>query len=138
MTENLPSVFIVDDEQIISETLTVILTQSGFNATGFTDPLEALLAARRKAPDLIVSDVMMPQLSGVDLAIAIRQEFPDCKILLFSGNTHTMDLLLKAREKGYDFSLLSKPLHPADLLRQIRRQNPAWALGAPKDPRVPL
>jgi len=73
---------------------------------------------------------MMPQLSGVDLAISIRQEHPDCKVLLFSGQAETDDLLLNARKKGYDFHLLAKPLHPGDLLRRIREQDPAWALGA--------
>jgi CheY-like chemotaxis protein len=130
MQKNLPSVFIVDDEQIIAETLATILRKSGFTATFFTDPLDALVAARKEAPDLILSDVMMPQLSGVDLAIAIKHECPECKIMLFSGHAGTLDLLYKAREKGYDFNLLAKPLHPADLLRHIRQQHPDWALAA--------
>jgi len=118
----LPSVFIVDDEQLIAETLTVILRKSGFNATYFTDPLKALAAARKHAPNLILSDVMMPELSGIDLAMAIQRDCPECKILLFSGHAETLDLLSVAREKGYDFSLLAKPLHPADLLRHIRQE----------------
>jgi CheY-like chemotaxis protein len=130
MQKKLPSVFIVDDEQIIAETLTMILRKSGFTATFFTDPLDALVAARKEAPDLILSDVMMPQLSGVDLAIAIEQECPECKIMLFSGHAGTLDLLSKAREKGYDFNLLAKPVHPADLLRRIRQQHPDWASAA--------
>jgi CheY-like chemotaxis protein len=128
--KNLPSVFIVDDEQIIAETLTVILRKNGFTATFFTDPWEALNAALEQTPDLILSDVMMPELSGVELAIAIKQECPECKIILFSGHAETLDLLSAAREKGYDFSLLAKPLHPADLLRHIRQQHPDSALVA--------
>ena len=127
MGNNLPSVYIVDDEQLIAETLTMILRKSGFAAQSFTDPREALSAAREKPPDLLLSDVMMPELSGVDLAIAIHLEHPECKIMLFSGHAETMDLLFKAREKGYDFHLFSKPLHPTELLRHIREQDPAWA-----------
>jgi CheY-like chemotaxis protein len=127
MKQKFPSIFIVDDEIVIGETLALILKKSGFDARYFTDPLEALQAARTEAPDLIVSDVMMPQLSGVDLAIAIQRECPECKIILFSGHAETLDLLSKARDKGYDFNLLAKPVHPADLLRRIRQQNPAWA-----------
>jgi DNA-binding response OmpR family regulator len=130
VAKNLPSVFVVDDEHIIAETLTTILQQSGFAAKSFTDPREALSAARDETPDLLLSDVMMPELSGVDLAIAIRQQCPVCKVLLFSGQAGTMDLLSKAREQGHDFHLLPKPIHPADLLRRIRQQDPAWALGA--------
>ena len=128
MRKKLPSVFIVDDEQIIAETLTLILQRNGFTARFFTDPLEALAAARSETPDLILSDVMMPELSGVDLAIAIERDCPDCKIMLFSGHAETVDLLSKARERGYDFNLLAKPLHPAELLRRIRLQHPDWAL----------
>ena len=128
MRKKLPSVFIVDDEQIIAETLTLILQRNGFTARFFTDPLEALAAARSETPDLILSDVMMPELSGVDLAIAIERDCPDCKIMLFSCHAETVDLLSKARERGYDFNLLAKPLHPAELLRRIRLQRPDWTL----------
>ncbi|WP_254059684.1 response regulator [Granulicella sp. L46] len=130
MQQSLPSIFIVDDEQLIGETLTMILQKSGFAARFFTDPLEALVEVRKQAPDLILSDVMMPKLSGVDLAITIKNECPDCKIMLFSGHAQTLDLLSVAREKGYDFNLLAKPLHPADLLRHIRQQFPDWTLVA--------
>jgi CheY-like chemotaxis protein len=126
--KNLPSVFIVDDEQIIAQTLTLILQRNGFTARFFTDPLEALAAARSETPDLILSDVMMPELSGADLAIAIERDCPDCKIMLFSGHAETVDLLSKARERGYDFNLLAKPLHPAELLRRILLQHPDWTL----------
>jgi DNA-binding response OmpR family regulator len=126
--KTIPSVFIVDDEQLIGETLTTILCKNGFAARSFTDPLEALLAARNHAPDLILSDVMMPHLSGVDLAIAVQDDCPDCKIMLFSGHAETLDLLAVAREKGYDFTLLAKPLHPVDLLIRIRQQLPEWVL----------
>ena len=140
MMKELSSVLVVDDEKIIAETLTMILKQSGFHAKFFTDPTEALRAARSEAPDLLLSDVVMPQLSGVDLAIAIRKDCPQCKVLLFSGQANTEDLLAKAREQGYNFTLLSKPLHPVDLLRRIREQAPAasLAVGSSKAQRCSL
>jgi DNA-binding NtrC family response regulator len=113
-------IFVVDDEKVISDTLAAILRLSGFTATSFTNPLEALKDASVKSPDLLLSDVRMPQLSGVDLAIKIKEKLPDCKILLFSGQAATADLLEAARLRGYDFHVLSKPLHPTELLRQIR------------------
>jgi FixJ family two-component response regulator len=124
---HLPSVFIVDDEKIIAETLTLILQKNGFAAKGFTESRKALAAARIEAPNLILSDVMMPELSGIELAIAIRRECPECKIMLFSGHAHTLGLIDEARGDGHDFYLLAKPLHPADLLRRIRQQHPEWA-----------
>jgi CheY-like chemotaxis protein len=76
--------------------------------------------ARSEAPDLLISDVMMPQLSGIDLAIQMKEECPGCQILLFSGQAETVDLLQTAREQGHNFQLLSKPVHPTDLLNGIR------------------
>ena len=113
-------VFVVDDEVVIAQTIAIILSRSGFDAIAFTNPLEALTFARNESPDLVISDVMMPEMSGVDLAIALRALYPACKVLLFSGQSATQDLLEAAREKGHDFQLLSKPIHPTDLLNAIR------------------
>ena len=113
-------VFVVDDEQVIALTLTTILKQSGFDATAFNSPIEALEKAREESPDLIISDVVMPGMSGVELAIQLQALCPNCKILLFSGQAATADLLSAARKSGHNFELLSKPIHPTDLLRSIQ------------------
>jgi len=91
----------------------------GFNATSFTQPLEALRAASSDAPDLLISDVVMPLLSGIDLAIQIKECCPNCRVLLFSGQAATFDLLENARTHGHAFDLVTKPVHPTDLLRKI-------------------
>ena len=114
-------VFVVDDEGVIASSLAMILRfQGGFHATSFTDPMTALQAARIDAPDLLISDVVMPGLTGIDLAIQVQQHCPDCKILLFSGQIATGPMLESVRARGYDFQVLSKPVHPADLLAKIR------------------
>ena len=120
-TQKQPRVFVVDDEHVIASTLAMILRlQGGFHARAFTQPLEALEAARLDAPDLLISDVVMPLLSGIELAIQVREHCPDCKVLLFSGQAATADMLETARANGYDFDLLLKPIHPSDLLARIR------------------
>jgi DNA-binding NtrC family response regulator len=116
-----PRIFVVDDEPVIVETLAVILRQNNFEARAFTDPLEALNVARSIAPDLVISDVIMPELSGTDLAIRVQKLCPNCKVLLFSGRASSADLLVDALARGHDFELLLKPIHPADLLRSIER-----------------
>lgn len=113
-------IIVVDDEQVIASTLAIILRRNGFETAAYTNPLEALDSAQVKAPDLLISDVMMPEMSGVELAIQLQAVCPECKILLFSGQAQTVDLLQKARAQGHSFELLSKPIHPTDLLNGIR------------------
>jgi CheY-like chemotaxis protein len=118
--EDAVQIFVVDDEKAIAETLAVILARNGFTVNSFTSPREALEKARRFPPSLLLSDVFMPELSGVDLAVQIKETWPHCKILLFSGQAETNDLLSAAREQGHDFPLVAKPIHPVDLLQRIR------------------
>jgi len=114
-------VFIVDDEEIIASSLAMILRlHGGIHATSFTDPLKALELAELEAPDLLIADVMMPQLSGIDLAIQLRLLCPNCKMMLFSGHADTIPLLKAARADGFAFEFLTKPVHPADLLARIQ------------------
>src|SRR5271154_5431784 len=117
-----PRVFVVDDEHVIASTLAAILQMHGFSAKFFTSPLEALTAARSKAPDLLVSDVEMPGLSGLDLAIQMKAQYPSCKILLLSGQAATLDLLQKARALGHNFDLLLKPIVPTEFLLEIEKR----------------
>jgi len=86
MQGDVRSIFVVDDESVIATTLAIILQQTGFSATSFTNPLEALEAAGTEGPDLLLSDVMMPELSGVELAIRIKEKCPKCRILYAVAN----------------------------------------------------
>jgi DNA-binding NtrC family response regulator len=114
-----PRVFVVDDEHVIASSLATILRKNGFDAVPFTEPLKALEAADLEAPDLLISDVVMPGLSGIDLAVQLQERCPNCNVLLFSGQAATAGMLETARAKGHNFELLLKPVHPADLLREI-------------------
>jgi CheY-like chemotaxis protein len=134
--QKVPRIFVVDDEKMIAEALALILRKSGYSARFFLNPLEALQVSLSEPPDLLISDVKMPQLSGIDLAIRIREQCPRCKILLFSGQAGTADLLHGARKQGHDFHLLSKPIYPSDLLHRIRAQD--IGLCPANDPTVPV
>jgi CheY-like chemotaxis protein len=112
-------IFVVDDEPVIASSLAAILRMNGFSASFFTSPLEALAAARSESPDLLITDVAMPGISGVELAIQMRAQYPNCKILLFSGQAATSDLMEGARAQGYDFRLLQKPVFPSVFLSEI-------------------
>jgi DNA-binding NtrC family response regulator len=113
-------IFVVDDEHVIALTLAAILRNEGFDAESFNEPLAALQAARLSWPNLLLTDVVMPRMSGIELAIQVRRDCPDCKVLLFSGQASTLDLLSEARRDGHRFDLLSKPAHPDILLKAVK------------------
>jgi DNA-binding response OmpR family regulator len=114
-------VFVVDDERLIAQTLKMILSQSGFAASAFEDPYKALeAAATGPVPDLLISDVVMPGMSGIDLGVQFRKDYPTCKVLLFSGQAATADMLATAKSQGHEFEVLAKPVHPSDLLAKLR------------------
>jgi CheY-like chemotaxis protein len=114
-----PVVLVVDDESVIADTLTQILSQSGYAAITAYDGDEALELALQTPPEMLITDVILPGMNGIDLAIKIRRIFPDCKILLFSGQAATVDLLATANGAGHHFNLLNKPIHPKDLLAKV-------------------
>src|SRR5580658_9231151 len=91
-----PTVYVVDDEPIIALTLAAILNASGFRASAFTSAEDAIKAAERDGPALLITDVVMPGMNGIDLAIHLKSLCPKCKVLLFSGQAATSDLLESA------------------------------------------
>lgn len=110
---------VVDDERCIADTLVTILRNSGYDAAACYDAESALQQCESVVPDLLITDVVMPGRSGIELAALIRERDPRCKILLFSGQAHTVDMLGAARRRGHDFELLAKPIHPAELLSKL-------------------
>jgi len=115
-----PKVLVVDDERVIADTLAMILNQSGFDARAIYSGEKAVEMASTFAPDMLITDVIMADLNGIDAAIMIRALLPKIKILLFSGQAATADLLENARTKGYEFEILAKPVHPQDLLSRLQ------------------
>jgi DNA-binding response OmpR family regulator len=114
-----PVILVVDDEAIIADTLAVILSKQGYMAMVAYDGKSALEIAEIVPPDLLLSDVVMPGMNGIDLAVAIKQAIPACKVLLFSGQATTASLLDSTGPAATDFAVLSKPLHPTDLLARV-------------------
>ncbi len=111
---------VADDERVIADTLAIILNQNGYDAIAVYTGTAAVEKARSMRPDLLISDVIMPDMNGIDAAIKIRAFLPGCKILLFSGQAATADLLEDARKRGHEFEILAKPVHPQDLLQKLR------------------
>jgi CheY-like chemotaxis protein len=115
-----PKVLVVDDERVIADTLSIILGQAGFDASAVYSGPAAVEKAVSFRPDLVISDVIMGDMNGIEAAIQIRKILPGCKILLFSGQAATADLLETARAQGHEFEILAKPVHPQDLLAKLK------------------
>jgi DNA-binding response OmpR family regulator len=113
-------VLIADDEKIIADTLAMILNQGGFDARAVYTCKNALELASDFRPDMLISDVIMAELNGVDAAIQIRAILPDVRVFLLSGQGATAELIEKAQIDGREFEILTKPLHPRDLLARLR------------------
>lgn len=113
-------VYVVDDERAIAFTLCSILEHAGFEATAFYHPQDLLNRAAIQPPDIVLSDVMMPAMNGLDLSLRLGVDHPECKVVLFSGQPETYELLEAARAHGYDFEVLAKPVHPVELVRRLR------------------
>ena len=113
-------ILVVDDESVIAETVVEILKQEGFDAMAASNSSAAIELASSWTPDIVLSDVIMPHVNGIEMGIKIRESVPDCKIILFSGQAATVDLLEQAREQGHRFEMLAKPIRPDHLVAIIR------------------
>jgi len=117
--EHIRKVLVVDDERVVADTIAIILNQNGYRAITTYGGNSAVEMAKQERPWFVVTDVIMPDLNGIEAAIRIQQLVPDCRILLFSGHSATADLLERAREAGHEFEILAKPIHPQDLFAKI-------------------
>ncbi len=115
-------ILVVDDEPLIADTIVQILNRNGFIAEAAYGGREAIEVARLTSPELILSDVLMPHIDGVEAAITIQKFLPNARIVLFSGQAATVEILARARQRGYQFELLAKPLHPTQLIKHLRQE----------------
>lgn len=115
-----PTVLVVDDERLIADTMTQILKRAGFGAWCAYDGQSALEMATRIIPDHVITDVVMPGMNGVELAIEIRKALPGTRVLLLSGQAGTHEILRSAQERGYVFDLVAKPIHPERLIARLK------------------
>ncbi|MCS6776162.1 MAG: GAF domain-containing protein [Chloroherpetonaceae bacterium] len=114
------TVLLVEDEAQLREMAAVALRSAGYTVLSAANGLEALraFAGLDRAPDLLVTDVVMPQMGGRQLAMQLSREYPGLRVLYISGYTDNAGFYqrdLKASE-----AFLAKPFRPADLMRAVR------------------
>ena len=107
---------IVDDERAVAESMAAIFRLAGHESYFATSPVEGLALARKVQPQLLITDVVMPVETGIQLAIKVQRIFPNCKVLLMSGQAETSNLIDEAEDQGYRFEIVAKPIWPPDLI----------------------
>jgi CheY-like chemotaxis protein len=112
-------VLVVDDEKLIADTTCEILQGAGFDARAAYDGWTALDIADKFHPDYLLTDVLMPRMNGVELAIAITKMSPATRIVLFSGQAGISEILLEGHDLGYEFEIVAKPIHPIKLIERL-------------------
>jgi two-component system, OmpR family, response regulator len=111
------TILILDDHQSFVEVVAFVLDEAGFQVVTFTDPLAALAHLAEQPPDLILSDVRMPDLDGVTLAQRIRALGYRMPVVLISGQTVApVDLA--------GVSVVEKTMGIDDLISLIEQQFP--------------
>jgi len=116
-----PRVFVVDDQPAIADSICRILKLRGYDAHARYSSSELLELASDLSPDLLIADVALDpnSINGIDLAIYVQRFYPECRIILISGNPDSFELHSRARMGGHDFLLLAKPVPPERLLDEV-------------------
>jgi CheY-like chemotaxis protein len=115
-----PRILVVDDERVIADTIAEILNDSGFEATPAYSGDTAIKVIQANCPDVVLTDVVMPGINGVEVAKFVAATCSETKVLLFSGQAAVSEFLLQVNQLGYSFEVLAKPLHPDELIEKLR------------------
>ncbi|WP_342319167.1 MtrAB system response regulator MtrA [Corynebacterium mayonis] len=113
----LPKILVVDDDPAINEMLTIVLESEGFETLPVMDGAEAIGAFREYGPDLILLDLMLPGMNGVDICREIRKESA-LPIVMLTAKTDTVDVVLGLESGADDY--ITKPFKPKELIARIR------------------
>lgn len=114
-------VFVLDDERVIADTLANIIKHEGYSVTAFSDPQQVVQACRESSPDILISDVIMPNMNGIELALHMEAHYPDCRVLLISGQNETRTLVSEAAANRHVFNVVAKPILPMNLLQELTK-----------------
>lgn len=112
-----PKILVVDDDPAIAEMLTMVLDREGFECVVVGDGLEAVRAAEAEEPDLILLDLMLPGLGGVDVCRAVREK-SSVPIIMLTAKTDTVDVVLGLESGADDY--VPKPFKPKELVARVR------------------
>ena len=107
------NILIVDDDISALETVDRFLSARGHRIRSETNGVEAMRRLEEEIPDLVISDIQMPGMDGIDFLKAIRERFPDLPVILTTGYATVDTAILALRNRAYDF--LKKPIQLEEL-----------------------
>ncbi|MEW9701711.1 response regulator transcription factor [Paenibacillus sp. SI8] len=114
-----PSILLVDDEKEIIDLLEIYLKNEGYHLLRAADGKEALQVLQKEAVDLIVLDIMMPNMDGIEACLKIREQ-KNMPIIMLSAKSQDMDKIWGLSSGADDY--LSKPFNPLELIARIKSQ----------------
>jgi DNA-binding response OmpR family regulator len=126
-------ILVIDDDHAVRGAMQLLLQAEGFDVVVASDGTNGIVTAQANAPDLVIVDLFMPGMTGVDTIRAIRERIPRVPIIAISGvlasSAASVDSLSSAALTGADLTL-HKPFRPNELLKAVRRtMGPLQAYG---------
>ena len=112
-------VAVVDDEPLALKNISRIIVRDGHEAEVFTDPVQAFRRMLQAPFHIVMTDIRMPQMSGMELLDRIKSRFPETEVILFTGYA-SVDDAVKAIKRGA-FYYVEKPLTPDKILSVLKR-----------------
>jgi two-component system, OmpR family, alkaline phosphatase synthesis response regulator PhoP len=119
MSDKKFSILLVEDEENLQEALKLNLELEGYEVTSAYDGAEALRAVQKEHFDLIILDVMLPELDGITVCETIRLNNPDIPILILSAKNSSADRVLGLKKGADDY--LTKPFNLEELLLRVHK-----------------
>ncbi|MGQ0778341.1 MAG: MtrAB system response regulator MtrA [Pseudonocardiales bacterium] len=110
-------VLVVDDDPALAEMLTIVLRGEGFDTAVVFDGSKAMLALRELKPDLVLLDLMLPGMNGIDVCRAIRAE-SGVPVVMLTAKSDTVDVVLGLESGADDYVV--KPFKPKELVARLR------------------
>lgn len=119
-TQNQLQVLVIDDDDLVRETLEMMLVDAGYSVTSASDGRRGLAELEKKVPDFVVTDIYMPEKEGIETIVDIRRTYPNIKIIAMSGGADvgSMPVLQLAEMVGAD-RVLKKPFLPSEIIETI-------------------
>ncbi len=109
-------VLVADDEHVIADTLAAIFRNNGFDVKSVYSGYSAIETAVSYRPDVVISDILMSGINGIDVALSISRELPKSKFVLITGHSDYDENLELARRRGLDLLCFHKPILPQSLI----------------------